>query len=130
MPTELTLNNLKIIRQDLGDAIDVIRNKALEAYESRKISRSNLLKAKNEWGKLENSYIELAGLIMNKELDFILDTDVESPHSRIIQATNSLENAAQRIDNFASFLSEIGRVLGIFTSITKAISTGGILNIA
>lgn len=127
MSTKLNLGNLKKIRAALTNAINVVRTEANAAFDSREISDSEWQQAKDKWGELETDESELQGLINELELEFILDTDVNSPRSRILQATNRLENAARNIDEFGSFLSEIANVINIFASTVKAIQSGGLL---
>ncbi len=128
MNTNLNLDNLKKIHQELTAAIDVAKTEANKAFESRKISDQEFLQAKDEWGKLEVQESKLRGLIMAKELDFILNINEEdSPSSRILQATNRLRSSARDLDNFGSFLSAIADVIKIAGSVITAIQTGGIL---
>ena len=127
MSTEMNLGNLKKSRQALTEAINVVRKKANDAFDARKISDSKWQQIKDKWGELETKESELQGLLNQLELDFLLNTNVESPRSRILQATNRLENAARNIDEFGSFLSEIANVINIFTNIVQAITTGGVL---
>jgi hypothetical protein len=117
------------MRKNLSSTIEVVKKEAGKArdFHPPKISDQQFQQAQVEWGKLETQESTLQGLIMTLELDFLLDTNVDSPKSRIMQATNSLKTAAQRIDNFRSFLSEIGKVVGIFASTINAIKTGGLL---
>jgi hypothetical protein len=127
MSTKLNIGNLKRIRAELTNTINLVRTEANNAFDARKISDSEWQQAKDEWGKLETQESELQGLINSLELEFILDTNVESPRSRILQATNRLEAAARNIDEFGSFLSEIAKVIDIFASTITAIQTGGLL---
>ena len=127
MSTELNLGNLKKIRQELTKAINFVREKVNDAFDLGEISRQEWQQAKDGWGELETIESELQALINGKELDFILDTNIESPRSQILQATNQLENAAQKIDDFGNLLSEIAKISNILTNIINATQTGGIL---
>lgn len=129
MSTKLNIGNLKRIRAELTSTINVVRTEANNAFDTREISDSQWQQAKDEWGKLEILEIELQGLINHLELGFILNTNVESPRSRILQATNRLEAAARNIDEFGSFSSEIAKVINIFASTITAIQTGGLLTL-
>ena len=123
MPTKkLNLNELKKIRQELTNTIEVVSTKAGEARDANKIDDRQWQEARDEWGKLETQESALQALIDKLKLDFILDSKVD-----ILQATEKLNKAAQKIDNFDNFLSEIGKVGGIVASTITAIQTGGLL---
>ena len=129
MSTELNLGNLKKIRQALTKAINVVREEVNDAFDLGEISVQEWQQAKDGWGKLETIESKIQALINGKELDFILDTNIESPRSRILQATNKLENAAQNIDNFGKLLSEIANIFNILTNIINATQMGVMLKL-
>jgi hypothetical protein len=111
MSTELDLDDLKKMRQELFNTIEFVKNEAGNARDNGKINDTQFLDAQVEWGKLETQESTLQGLIMALQLDFLLDTNVDSPRSQIIQATNRLEQAARRIELFGNFLLEIAKVI-------------------
>ncbi|KST69010.1 hypothetical protein [Mastigocoleus testarum] len=129
MSTELKLDDLKKIRQELTKLINIIRAEVSDAFDMGEISTQQWLRARDKWGDLETIELELQGYIDYIELDFILNTNVDSPYSRILQATNSLKNSARNIDNFNNFLSDVTEVLNIFTSTVRAFQTGGIIDL-
>jgi hypothetical protein len=129
MSTELDLDDLKKMRQELFNTIEFVKNEAGNARDNGKINDQQFQQAQVEWGKLETKELELQGLIMALQLDFLLNTNVDSPRSRIIQATERLKTAAQNIEIFGNFLSEIAKVIDIFADTIKAIQTGGILTL-
>lgn len=131
MSTKLDLNDLQKMREELSNTIEFIRKEAGKArdFDPPKISDRQWQQAKDEWGELETKELELQGEIDKLKLDFLLNTNVDSPRSRIIQATERLKTAAQHIEIFGAFLSEIGKVIGIFADTIKAIQTGGILTL-
>ena len=129
MSTELKLDDLKKIRQELEKLINTIREEVSDAFDMGEISTQQFLRAKDKWGDLETIELELQGYIDHKELDFILNTNVDSPYSRILQATNRLKNSARNIDNFNNFLSDVTEVLNIFTSTVQAVQVGGIIDL-
>lgn len=129
MSTELKLDDLKKICQELTKLINTIREEVSDAFDMGEISTQQFLRAKDKWGDLETIELELQGYIDHTELDFILNTNVDSPYSRILQATNRLKNSARNINNFNNFLSDVTEVLNIFTSTVQAVKTGGIINL-
>ena len=129
MNNSLDLNDLKKIRDALSAAINETRSAGFKAFENKEISRSEFFQASQKWGDLETKEFMLQGLIMSLELGYILNSNVNSPGSRIQAATKRLENAAQQIKNFGSFLSAIATVINIVGSVVTAIQTGGILKL-
>ena len=129
MSTELKLDDLKKICQELTKLINTIREEVSDAFDMGEISTQQFLRAKDKWGDLETIELELQGYIDHTELDFILNTNVDSPYSRILQATNRLKNSARNINNFNNFLSDVTEVLNIFTSTVQTVQTGGIIDL-
>lgn len=131
MSTELDKDNLIAIRKELTSTInkltstiDEIKKKVHKAWETEKINDSKWQQAKDQWDELETQENELQGLIHGLELEFILNTNVESSRSRILDATNRLEDAATNIEEIDSFLLNIKDVIAIVASTIKAIKPG------
>ena len=127
MSTKLDLDHLKEIRKAVTKAINTVRTETLNAYSRKKISREQLVEAKDKWDELETKEIELQGSINSEELEMILDTSVENPVSRILQATHELEKAAQQNNNFSQLLSKISDVTQTIANIIKIIPTDQLL---
>lgn len=66
---------------------------------------------------------------MNMKLDALLNTDKDSPASKIGIATDNLKKATQKIQDFHNFLQSIAEVTRIATGIILAIQTGVTANI-
>jgi glutathionylspermidine synthase len=114
---------LEEIHEAITKAIDVARVKADNALNSGEIAESEWLKAKNKWGKLEITQLEIKAIIIDEKLKTkLLNNNLDSPLSKIEQATNRLENSAGKIDDFNSFLSEIDKALKLVGSTIKFIS--------
>lgn len=129
MSTKLNLGDLQNMRQELFNTIEFVKNEAGNARDAGKIDDTKYQEAQVKWGELETQESTLQGLIMNLQLDFLLNTNINSPRTQIIQATNRLEQAARRIDLFGDFLLEIAKVIDIFANTINAIETGGILTL-
>jgi hypothetical protein len=115
--------NLKDIYEAITQAINVAKQKANEALDSKQISESEWQQQKDKWGKLEITQVEIKGIMMNAELKTeLLNNNVNSPISKIEKATNRLEKSAGKIDDFNNFLSDIDNALKIAASTIKAIS--------
>jgi 5'-deoxynucleotidase YfbR-like HD superfamily hydrolase len=128
--TKLSLDDLKACRKELSDSINVTRHEAFEALGDRRISSAEFQDARDYWQQLQIYESKLQGLIMSLQLDFLLDTNVDSPRSRIVQATDKLKTAARRIQEFQNFLAAVADVIEIFAGVIKAIQGGAIANIA
>ncbi|MEH1973992.1 MAG: hypothetical protein V7L02_12500 [Nostoc sp.] len=125
MTTELNIDHLTEIHETLTNTIKFLSEEAGKAHDDGRIDPGEFLQAKDEWGKLETKAIELQGLIDGVKLGSILNNDVNSSYSQILSATNSLQQAAKKIERFGDFLSEIAKVIDIVTSTIKAIKPAG-----
>ncbi|MBE8998812.1 hypothetical protein IQ274_11435 [Nostoc sp. LEGE 12447] len=125
MTTELNIDHLKEIHDQLTNTIKFLSEEAGKARDDGRIDSTKFIQAKDKWGKLETKAIELQGLIDGVKLGSILNNDVNSSYSQILKATNSLQEAAKKIENFEDFLSEIAKVIDIVTSTIKAIKPMG-----
>ncbi|WP_392479317.1 hypothetical protein [Nostoc sp. C110] len=125
MTTELNIDHLKEIHEQLTNTIKFLSEEAGKAKDDERITSRQFIQAKDEWGKLEIKAIELQGLIDGVKLGSILNNDVNSSYSQILKATNSLQEAAKKIEKFEDFLSEIAKVIDIVTSTIKAIKPMG-----
>ena len=126
---KLDLDDLKNCRKKLSDLINEIRSKAFDALDDRKISSSEFQDARDNWQMLQIQESRLMGQIMSLELNFLLDTNVDTPLSKIVQATDKLNAAAINIEDFQKFLGAVTDVIEIFASVIKAIQNGLIANI-
>ncbi|MBN3869043.1 MAG: hypothetical protein V7L00_05390 [Nostoc sp.] len=126
---KLNIDDLKKCREKLSESINISSSQALDAHNHNKISSSDFQEAQKKWEKLEIQESELSGKIMALQLDYLLETNVNSPMSRIVGATDKLNAAATDIRNFQHFLDSIADVINIFDSLIKAIPNGLIANI-
>ncbi|QHG18381.1 hypothetical protein [Nostoc sp. ATCC 53789] len=125
MTTELNIDHLKEIHDQLTNTIKFLSEEAGKAKDDERITSRQFIQAKDEWGKLETKASELQGLIDGVKLGSILNNDVNSSYLQILKATNSLQEAAKKIEKFGDFLSEIAKVIDIVTSTIKAIKPVG-----
>jgi len=126
---KLNLDDLKDSRRKLSDSINITRSQAFDALDHHKITSSQFQDAKYNWQMLQIQESQLTGQIISLQLDFLLDTNVNSPLSRIIQATDKLKAATTNIQEFEKFLGSITDVIEIFASVIKAIQNRVIVNI-
>ena len=122
---QLDLDDLKNLRKELSKTINIIREEAFEARETKeeekKITEEQFKEAQNKWQDLQLEEMKLSGLLMSLELDFLLDTNADSPMSKIIKATTKLKEAAKKIKQFQDFLDAVADVIEIFGAVIKAI---------
>jgi chromosome segregation ATPase len=123
MRTDLNLDNLKEIHEKLTNTIQFLSEEASKARDAGKIDSTQLQKAQIEWGKLETKELELRGLTDRLKIEIILNKDVNSSYSQILNATDHLNKAAEKIDDFSNVLSEIAKVVDVVTSTIKAIKS-------
>ncbi|MBH8577984.1 hypothetical protein I8752_34555 [Nostocaceae cyanobacterium CENA369] len=114
--------NLEEMLQALTKAIDVAKEKANNALESRMINDSEWQKAKDEWGKWETIESEINESISNEKIKNILNNDLNSPRFQIEQATNHLNKSAGNIEDLNDFFSEINNGLKLVVSTIKLFS--------
>lgn len=126
MNKTLNLDELKALRKELSGTIHIIREEAFKAFEEKEIDQSQFQDAKDYWQELQIKESLLMGIIMSSELDFLLDTNINSPMSKIIQATQKLKKAARKIEDFQEFLKTVADVIEVFGVVVKAIQSGGI----
>jgi hypothetical protein len=126
---DITIGELKEWRKKVLEAYNTGSNSIETAFEAKKISRGQMLDAVGELQRLKLQAAKLLGLIASKQLDELLQTDTNSPATRIGQAVDKLNAAAARIDNFFSFLESIADVLRIAGGLVTALQTGVIAKI-
>jgi hypothetical protein len=127
---KLTLDQLKAFRAEIEQVYVEGMNKVQQEFQRGTLTQNQYDDAESEFQQLKLQSKKLLGLIMSGKLDALLDTDVDSPASKIGIATNKLSKAAQKLDNFLEFLQSIAEVIRIATGLIVAIQTGSIAKIA
>lgn len=125
---DLSLDDLKAIAKDLTNTINFIRSQSFDALSDRIIDNQEFLDLKDEWGKLEIHELKFRSSIAKLQLGYILNTDASKPRSRIEKATNELKTASDKIDQVGAVISEIAKVISIFSKLALTIKTGGIFS--
>jgi hypothetical protein len=128
MYDDLCLDDLKSVAKDLTNGINFIRSQSFDALSEGIINNEEFLRLKDEWGKLEICELEFRSLIAKLQLDYILNTNILNPRSRIEKATNELKAASEKIDEVGAVISEFAKVISMFAKLILAIKTGGIFS--
>lgn len=123
---KLTVDQLKVFRAEISQVYDEGMNKAEKEFERGSLPQSQFDDAVAEFQKLKLQSTRLLGLIMQMKLGALLDTDVDSPASRIGKAIDRLNKASQKIQDFLNFLQSIAEVIRIASGLIIAIQTGTI----
>jgi hypothetical protein len=131
---QLTLDDLKSIRLEISQRYEEGMNIAEKRFQlgsstPGSLTQSQFDDAVGELQKLKLQSTKLLGLIMSMKLDFLLDTNKDSPASKIAVATENLKKATQKIEDFLDFLQRIAEVIRIAAGIIIAIQSGAIAKI-
>ncbi len=126
---KLTVNELKKIREDILVIYDECSKNARKAFNSDQLTKSQFDDIDDELIKLKGCSSKILALIMQMELNALLDTDTDSPATKIGIATKKLQEASQKIKNFLDFLTSIAEVIRIASGLIIAIQTGTIAKI-
>lgn len=126
---QLTVDELKAIRLEISQRYEEGMNMAEEKFQLGTLTQSQFDDAVGELQKLKLQSTKLLGLIMNMKLNDLLDTDKDSPASKIGLATEKLKKATQKIEIFLEFLQRIAEVIRIAAGIIIAIQTGVVAKI-
>ena len=127
---QLTLAEVRDFRAEIKNCYAMAMDKAEEEFQRGILSQSQFDNATNELIRLKLQSTKLLGLIMSRELDELLDTNADSPATRIKEATNKLQEASQRIQNFLDFLTAIAEVIRSASGMILALQTGIIAKVA
>lgn len=117
----MNIDDLKQGSQKLTKIIRLLRENAETSRDDGKITAEEFLKAKDKWEKLETRALEMRGVIDRLTLQEIMNPNVNSAYSNILNATDKLEKAAQKIVNFGNVLTELANVIDAVTSVIDAI---------
>ena len=129
MATELTIDDLKNFRIEINQIYNDAMNNAEKEFERGKLSQSQFDDATTELQRLKLQSTKLLGLIMGMSLEQLLNTDIDSPSTKIKIAADKLKEASQKIQNFLDFLQSVAEVIRIASGIILAIQTGAIVKI-
>ena len=119
--TKLTKDDLIECRDALSDVIEVIHKAKNKALTDGTIELDQYFEIQTEQLALENQENRLNVKIIALGLEDLLSTDVTSPKSRIIAATEKLEEATSDLKEFKRFLDTIADVIRLFATIVTAI---------
>lgn len=128
---ELTVMELKACRQKLSEAVQAIRDEKFQALDSGKINLREFREIRDEQLELESLENRLTILVMDLQLDFLLNTDVDdSPGSRIVAATDKLVAAAKKLEEFDKFLQITAQIINLFSAIIIGVSAPSVASIS
>jgi hypothetical protein len=126
---KLTADQIKTFRLELLKAYQEGSNQAEEQFQRGKLSQTQFVDAVEELQKLKLQSTKLLALLMSMELNGLLETNSDSPATRISKATDRLNLAARQIENFMEFLQSIADVIRITSGIIVAMQTGMVAKI-
>ncbi|MCC5610658.1 hypothetical protein LC612_28885 [Nostoc sp. CHAB 5834] len=98
-----------------------LEKRATELSKAKKISPSELESITNDCQKL----LDFAAKINSIELNKVL-TDIDEPAQKIIDATNSLDKAAAKIQGFQNFFDILSPLIRLGEAVSNAIVSGGV----
>lgn len=115
---------LSSLRDQIIDLEDALRKRAKELFNEKKISFSNYESITNDSQKI----VDLAAQINSIQFNQVL-TDMKEPAKQIIEATNSLNKAAAKIQGIQNFFDILSRLIKLGQVVANAISNGSIAGI-
>jgi hypothetical protein len=98
-----------------------LRDRAKYLYNTSKIGFSEYESITNDCQRI----LDFAAKINSMQFNQVL-TDMEEPAKKIIEATNSLEQAAVKIQGFQKFFDILSRLIKLGQVVFNAISGGGV----
>ncbi|MDM9583695.1 MULTISPECIES: hypothetical protein [unclassified Nostoc] len=98
-----------------------LEKRAAELFKAKKISQSDLESINNDCQK----FVDFAAKLNSIELNKVL-TDINEPAQKIIEATNSLDQAAAKIQEFQNFFDILSPLIRLGEAVSNAIVSGGV----
>ncbi|MEH1902180.1 MAG: hypothetical protein V7L04_12380 [Nostoc sp.] len=98
-----------------------LEERATELFKAKKISQSDLESISNDCQKFVDFAAKLNSIESNKVL-----TDIKEPAQKIIEATNSLDKAAAKIQGVQNFFEILSPLIRLGEAVSKAIGSGGV----
>ncbi len=117
---DITTAELIECRDNLLQAIEILRTVRQEALGDNRIDQTKFEKLQTKELLLESKASALSIAIIVSQLD-ALATDVSSPKARIIAATDKLDAANTRLQDFDGFLDLLAKVINLFRVIVNAV---------
>ncbi|MEH2242919.1 hypothetical protein [Nostoc sp.] len=98
-----------------------LEKRAAELLDEQKISFSESKLINNECQKILDFAAKLNSIELNKVL-----TDINEPAKKIIEATNSLDKAAAKIQEAQKFIDILSPIIRLGEAVSNAIVSGGV----
>jgi hypothetical protein len=119
----LSLDKIELssLRDNIVKIETAFRKKAKDLFDDKKISLKDYELIGNKCKQLLNLAAKINSLQFNKVL-----TDINEPAKKIIEATNSLEKAAAKIQEYRNLFDSLSSLVELLTDVSNAISGGGI----
>lgn len=109
------------VRDQIVDLESVLLARAKKLYTARKISFSEFESNTNDCQKI----LDFAAKTNSKQFNQVL-TDMQQPAKKIIEAINSLEAAADKIQGFQRMFDILSRLIKLVGAILNAIPGGSV----
>jgi len=109
------------MRDQIMELEFVLRKRIKKLYVTQKISFSDFDSLTNDCQKI----LDFAASINSVQFNQVL-TDMHEPAKKIIEATNSLKEAAAEIQGFQKFFDVLSRLIKLVNVVFHAISGGGV----
>ena len=109
------------LRDRVIELENTLRKRAKDLYNTNKISFSEYESITNDCQRI----LDFAAKINSMQFNQVL-TDMDEPAKKIIEATNSLEKAAAKIQGFQKFFDILSRLIKLGQVVFNAISGGGV----
>jgi outer membrane murein-binding lipoprotein Lpp len=126
---DITTAELIECRNNLLQAIEVLRTVRQEALGANRIDQTKFEKLQTKELLLESKASALSIAIIVSQLD-TLATDVSSPKAEIIAATDKLDAANTRLQDFDKFLDLLAKVVNLFGVIVNAVQQPALATIS
>ncbi|MBN3940019.1 MAG: hypothetical protein V7L21_29855 [Nostoc sp.] len=109
------------LRDKINELKETLEKRATELFKAKEISPSELESISNDCQKV----LDFAAKINSIELNKVL-TDIDEPAQKIIEATNSLDKAAAKIQGVQNFFDILSPLIRLGEAVSNAIVSGGV----
>lgn len=109
------------LNEKINELRKTLEKRATELFKAKKISQSELESISNDCQK----FVDFAAKLNSIELNKVL-TDINEPAQKIIEATNSLDKAAAKIQGVQNFFEILNPLIRLGEAVSNAIGSGGV----
>ncbi|WP_414513776.1 hypothetical protein [Nostoc sp. PCC 9305] len=113
--------NPSSLKERIQNLQSALRERAKKLSDNQQISLNEYTKISNNCQNL----LDLVGEINSRQFNQVL-TDINEPAQKIIEATNSLDKAAAKIQGVQNFFDIFSSLIRLGEAVSNAISGGGV----